>query len=145
MLPHSVHLEVLQAIPSCLVTPSLLPSLPLALLSCFACLLPETEPRSFHSPSATDVGEQSSSSCYSIWIFLCSPLSSIWLIAHVPFGSVVKSYWYLLSTYWVPGAGEWDVSKRSRKWSLFSRERRLKYMIQIDYHENINLVMAYMH
>lgn len=45
----------------------------------------------------------------------------------------------------MPGAGEWDVSKRSRKWSLFSRERRLKYMIQIDYHENINLVMAYMH
>lgn len=37
------------------------------------------------------------------------------------------------------------VSKGSRKSSLFSRGRRLKHMTQIDYHQNISLVMAYTH
>lgn len=39
-------------------------------------------------------------------------------------------------------------SKRSRKWSLPSRERRLKHMTQIDYYQNISLyciVVVYTH
>lgn len=39
--------------------------------------------------------------------------------------------------------GSGVVSKRSRKWFLFSRERRLKHMTQIDYHQNISLIMIY--